>query len=223
MISIKEKEQASELSILEKVIAGETHLFEKIIRTYNTLLYKTGRSYGYNHEETEDIMQDSYINAFVSLSGFELRSSFKTWLVKIMLNNCYQKKQKFSYKYESNRSDLIDEKSKPMYSNQIPTDPSKSLLSQELKSIIEKSLEQIPVDYRLVFSLREISGLNVAETAEALNISQANVKVRLSRAKSLLRNEIEKVYSSEEIYEFDLIYCDSMVNHVMEKIKLMKV
>ena len=219
--SIKENEQTTELSIITKIIAGETHLFEKIIRNYNALLYKTGRSYGYNHEETQDLMQDSYVNAYISLAGFELRSSFKTWLIKIMLNNCYHKKQKFSYQNETNRSDLIDEKSKPMYSNQIHMDPTKSLLSQELKTIIEDSLEQIPTDYRIVFSLREISGLNVSETAEALNISQSNVKIRLSRAKSMLRDKIEKLYSTEEIYEFDLIYCDAIVANVMEKINVL--
>jgi DNA-binding Lrp family transcriptional regulator len=79
-------------------------------------------------------------------------------------------------------------------------------------------LLNIPEDYRIVFSLREMSGLNVSETAEALNISEANVKVRLNRAKSMLRKEIEKTYTPQEIFEFNLIYCDTMVENVMKKI-----
>lgn len=71
----------------------------------------------------------------------------------------------------------------------------------------------------MVFSLREINGLNVLETAEALSISETNVKVRLNRAKTMLRKEIEKSYTTEDIFEFNLIYCDAMVNRVMNNIK----
>ena len=74
------------------------------------------------------------------------------------------------------------------------------------------------VDYRMVFSLREINGLNIYETAEALEISEANVKVRLNRAKTMLRKEIEKSYSAEDIFEFNLIYCNAMVDIVMKKV-----
>lgn len=70
----------------------------------------------------------------------------------------------------------------------------------------------------MVFSLREINGLNVIETAEVLNITETNVKVRLNRAKTMLRKELEKSYSAEDIFEFSLIYCDAIVNNVMNKI-----
>lgn len=70
----------------------------------------------------------------------------------------------------------------------------------------------------MVFSMREMNGLNVAETANLLEISEANVKVRLHRAKSMLRSEIEKAYSAEEIFEFNLIYCDALTENVMRSI-----
>jgi RNA polymerase sigma-70 factor (ECF subfamily) len=73
----------------------------------------------------------------------------------------------------------------------------------------------------MVFSLREISGLTVEETAEVLNISEGNVKVRLNRAKTMLRKEVEKLYTAEDIFEFNIIYCDAMVNKVMSKLNEM--
>ena len=88
--------------------------------------------------------------------------------------------------------------------------------------VIENALQNVPIDYRLVFSMREMNGLNIAETAEALNISDTNVKVRLNRAKALLRKEIEKSYSRQEIFEFNLIYCDAITSAVMRKIKDLK-
>jgi RNA polymerase sigma-70 factor (ECF subfamily) len=95
-------------------------------------------------------------------------------------------------------------------------------MNRELNFVIENALQQIPIDYRMVFSLREVNGLNISETADALDISEANVKVRLNRAKSMLRKEVEKSYSKEDIFEFNLIYCDRMVENVMNKLKAVK-
>lgn len=106
-----------------------------------------------------------------------------------------------------------------MFSNDQHTDTNKTVLNRELNFVIENALQKIPLDYRMVFTLREINGLNVAETANALNIGESNVKVRLNRAKNMLRKEVEKSYSSEDIFEFNLIYCDAMVENVMTALK----
>ena len=134
-----------------------------------------------------------------------------------MLNNCFRKKQKFSFKNEV--ANEISDKSIPMFSNQPQTDTNKTVVNRELSLVIENALKQVPLDYRMVFSLREINGLNVAETAEALSITGANVKVRLNRAKTMLRKEIEKSYTAEDIFEFNLIYCDAITSNVMNKLK----
>ncbi len=71
-------------------------------------------------------------------------------------------------------------------------------------------------DYRMTFTLRELTGLSITETAELMSVTSSNVKVRLNRAKLMLRKEIEKIYSTADIYEFNLIYCDRIVNAVMK-------
>lgn len=218
---MKNFDHLTDIEIVGRILSGDTPLYELIVRRYNPYLYKIGRSYNYNHEDTQDLMQDTYVDAFKNLSRFENRSAFKTWLVRIMLNNCYRKKEKFSYKNEFPR-DILNENSIPMFNNS-NNDAGKQSNNRELGRIIEQSLSQIPEDYRMVFSLREMNGFNVAETAELLQISESNVKTRLSRAKSMLRKEIEKFYSIHDIYEFNLIYCDDMVNRVMEKIKTAKI
>lgn len=209
-------EEYTDTQVIENILNGQTALFEILIRRNNPFLYKAGRSYNYNHEDTQDLMQETFIDAYKSLSRFENRSSFKTWIIKIMLNHCYRKKQKFSYKNEIAKD--INENSKPMFSNS-HNDSGKVVTNRELNYVIENALQQVPLDYRMVFSLREMSGLNIAETAETLNISEANVKVRLNRAKTMLRKEIEKSYSAEDIFDFNLVYCDAIVHRVMNKIK----
>lgn len=210
-------EQYADYDIIKKINEGEIKLFEILIRRYDPFLYKIGRTYHYNHEDTEDLMQDAYMNAYCSLKKFENRSSFKTWLTRIMLNICYQKKRKMSIKKEVVTSGIQNEESGQLsqpssYGNE------KITMNKELGHVLENAIHSIPEDYRIVFTLRELNGLNVAETSEALNISESNVKVRLNRAKTMLQKEIKKMYSPQEIFEFNLIYCDVMVNRVMNKI-----
>ncbi|MGN6194282.1 MAG: sigma-70 family RNA polymerase sigma factor [Ginsengibacter sp.] len=213
-------EQYSDLEIIQKINEGEVRLYEILIRRYNPFLYKIGRSYRYNHQDTEDLMQDAYVNAFFNLKKFENRSSFKTWFTRIMLNLCFQKKQKLSFKNEIIADDIKNEKSDIMFHHS--TNNEKITVNKELGHIIENAIHQIPEDYRIVFTLRELNGLSVAETAEALDISESNVKVRMNRAKGMLQKEIKKMYSVDEIFEFNLIYCDAMVEKVMNRIADLK-
>lgn len=205
----------TETEIIDRVREGEKALYEIIVRRFNPYLYKIGRSYNYNHQDTQDLMQETFIDAYKGLAQFEGRSNFKTWIIRIMMNNCYRKKGKSDVK--NGKMGYINERSKPMFSSTV-RDTDRMVQSHELGLTIERALGEIPLDYRMVFSLREINGLSVAETAEMLQISEANVKVRLNRAKAKLRNEMEKTYSPGELFEFNLIYCDAMVENIMKKI-----
>lgn len=211
--NVKLFEKREDWEIIQHVLQGEKALYEIVIRRYNQFLYKLARGYGYGHHDAEDLMQETYISAYKHLGSFENRSSFKTWLARIMLNHCYQKKQKFSFQKEIALETKLSERSTPMFQNNEGAD--KTVLKKEFGHILENALMQLSEDYRMVFTARELNELNVAETAEALNISENNVKVRLNRAKKMLRTELEKMYSPQEIFEFNLVYCDKMVANVM--------
>jgi RNA polymerase sigma-70 factor (ECF subfamily) len=109
-----------------------------------------------------------------------------------------------------------------MFSDGQQSDANKTAINKELGGIIENALQRIPNDYRMVFSLREINGLNVQETADILGITEVNVKVRLNRARALLKKEVEMSYSAEEMFEFNLVFCDAMVSRVMSKLRKQK-
>ena len=209
--------QYQDSEIIGKIISGEHALFEILIRRYNPYLYRIGRTYDYNHADTEDLMQDSYVQAFFNLSRFESRASFKTWLTRIMLNNCYQKKHKLRYQKEVAMNVAVTENLSPLFHQ--PSNTEKAMANTELGNVIENALRRIPEDYRIVFTLRELNGLSTADTVEALHISESNVKVRLNRARKMLQTEIVKMYSPEEIFDFNLRYCDGMVERVMQRIR----
>ena len=212
-------QQLSEVEIIESIINGDIALFEVLIRRYNPYLYKVGRSYGYIHQDVEDLMQETFIHAYENLSKLQNPMYFKTWLIRIMLNECYRKSYKAAARKEIMVDAFVCEKSTHMFSDNGNDDTEKTVGNRELNSIIENAIQHIPMDYRLVFSLRELNGMSVHDTAIALNLTEVNVKVRLNRAKAMLRKEVEKMYSAEEIFEFNLIYCDKIVERVMERIR----
>jgi RNA polymerase sigma-70 factor (ECF subfamily) len=96
--------------------------------------------------------------------------------------------------------------------------PAVKMLNSELKIKLEEAIRQLPEKYRIFFVKREIDNMSVAETQSCLNRIEVNVKVRLNRAKALLRNTLSNYYNKEEIFHFHLSRCDRMVERVMSRI-----
>jgi RNA polymerase sigma factor (sigma-70 family) len=208
----------SDAEIINKVVLGELALFEVLIRRHNPVLYKIARGYGFNHQDAEDLMQDTHIAAYQNLSQFAFKATYKTWISKIMIHKCLYKLNHGYATKEKPGSDIIHEDATPMLSNDKTLTPEQSSLNKEFTAVLEVALQKLPLSYRSVFLLREIEGFSVAETAEMLNISQVNVKVRFNRAKSMLQKQLEHFYISANLYEFNLVYCDKIVNRVYDHI-----
>ncbi len=191
--------------LIARIQGGEKRLFEVLIRKYNQRLYRIGMSILANDMETEDAMQAAYINAYEHLSGFEQRSSFGTWLTRIMINQCLEQKRK------KKQAPVIFEQTDNVISM---TTPLNELVNKELSHVLENAITQLPEKYRLVFVLREIEDMSVRETSATLQIEESNVKVRLNRAKTMLRENLNG-YMKDRVYSFHLTRCDRIVNHVM--------
>lgn len=145
----------NEKEIISRILNGEKSLYEIIVRRYNPFLYKLGRAYNYNHDDTQDLMQDTYIDAYKNLGQYKGIANFKTWLFRIMLNNCFRKKEKLSYKNEVMQD--INDNSKPLFSHS-GHDTERIVHNKELGEIIEKALSEIPFDYRMAFSFVKSMG-----------------------------------------------------------------
>lgn len=207
----------SETSIINRIIAGDAALFEILIRRYNSVLYKIARSYGFNHQDAEDLIQETHIAAYLKLNQFEGRSAYKTWISKIMVNKCLYKLNHGVGKNEKT-NETIDETATPLFSTTNAQGVEIIVMNKEFSNFLEASLNSLSPIYRTVFVLREMEGFSVAETSELLNITEVNVKVRLNRAKTMLQHHVQQLYNSTEIYEFNRVYCDRVVNNVFKKI-----
>ncbi len=204
----------SDHAVIQKILEGDKALFEILIRRYNPTLYKIARSYGFNHQDTEDLMQDTHVVAYTQLSKFEGRATYKTWISRIMINKCLYKLKHgyFKKEFPAEQDQLINNEFMHRHIKENTT------LNNELSLILEKCIQSIPLIYRTVFVLREVEGFSIAETAALLDITPTNVKVRLNRAKTLLQEKIEHFYTRTEVYSFNLVYCDAVVHKVFERI-----
>jgi RNA polymerase sigma-70 factor (ECF subfamily) len=197
-----------EPELIARILAGEKRLFEALIRKYNQRLYRIGMSILESEMEAEDAMQSAYINAYEHLSRFEQRSSFDTWMTRIMLNQCYEQKRKSRHALTSFEQP----------DNLVHMDtPANELANKELSGVLERAIALLPEKYRLVFVLREIEDMSVRETSATLNIEEPNVKVRLNRAKTMLRENLNS-YIKDDVYSFHLTKCDSIVNRVFDSL-----
>jgi len=206
-----------EEALIKKIVDGEKALFEVLIRRYNSVLYKLARCYGFNHQDAEDIMQETHVAAYTNLKNFQHKASYKTWVSKILIHKCVYKLSYGYFKNEQPGTNELHEHVKPVF-NESRMATEKIVLNRELSKILEKSLEGIPLTYRTVFILREVEGFSTNETAELMNSTPVNVKVRLNRAKALLQKKLESFYSSADIYEFNAFFCDGMVKRVFDQI-----
>jgi len=207
-VSTDTKPPLSDEALIARILNGEKRLFELLMRKYNQRLYRIGMSVLADETETEDAMQTAYINAYEHLSGFEYRSSFSTWLTRIMLNQCYKQKRETGQP----RGDFGQQ------DNFIHMEtPANELANKELCAVLEQAITRLPEKYRLVFMMREIEDMTVRDTSMALNIEETNVKVRLNRAKTMLRKNLSS-YMKDNVYDFHLSRCDSIVSRVMQHI-----
>jgi len=207
-----------EEELIKKIVDGDKTLFEVLIRRYNSVLYKLARCYGFNHQDAEDIMQETHVSAYTNLKNFQHKASYKTWVSKILIHKCVYKLSYGYFKNEHPGTNEMNNQVKPVF-NQSRMGTEKIILNKELSKVLEKSLEEIPLTYRTVFILREVEGFSTNETAELMNSTPVNVKVRLNRAKTLLQKKLEGFYSSTDIYEFNAIFCDALVKRVISQIE----
>lgn len=207
----------SDEETITRVLAGEKDLYALIVSRYNQRLYRVGMSIIKDPAEVEDVMQVAYIKAYENLGKFEFKSSFSTWLTRILINESLLRLKK--RKKSVTMNDDITNKEFYLQETVEMRTPLNEVLNSELKGMLEQAILRLPEKYRAVFIMREIENMNVAETKECLNISEANVKVRLNRAKVLLQNLLSSYYKKEEVLHLHLSKCNRITQYVMSQIE----
>ena len=220
MVSLDDQEDIAAKSlddskIVQEILEGKKDLYALIIRRYNQRLFRIGLSIIDDESVIEEIMQIAYIKAYENLEKFRFEARFSTWLIRILVNESlmYLKRREQTYRRGKNHLETGVLQSSVEYNT-----PLKEMLNSELRTALESSIKALPEKYRTVFIVRVIENMSVAETMECLGLTEASVKVRLNRAKIMLRNKLNSYVQNEEIMQFYKPRCDKMVDAVMKRV-----
>jgi RNA polymerase sigma-70 factor (ECF subfamily) len=198
--------------VVLRIRAGDTYLFEVLMRRYNQRLYRAARAILQNDADAEDAVQQAYLNAYRHLDQFAGRARFSTWLTRIAVYEALSRRRRARDQPLGSADDEPIERAVSA-----APDPERQTYAGELGTLLESALATLPRGYRSVFRLREIEGLNTAETAQQLRVSPGTVKTRLHRARDLLQRKLHDV-TPAEAFRFDGSRCDRLVAAVMSQL-----
>ena len=187
---------------LEAIVNGDRAEFVRLVDAYSSPIYRLGLRMLGSPQDAEDVLQNTFLNALTHLAGFEGRSSLATWLYRIAANEALMliRKRKPEIELEPEQGEENAEDLKPAQIVDWSALPEDQLLSGEGKTILDAAIQSLPESLRLVFLLRDVEGLSIKETAEALNLTETNVKTRLLRARMSLREKLT-AYHGERLIE----------------------
>lgn len=204
--------------VVARVRAGETALYEILMRRYNQRLYRAALAILKDSSEAEDVMQDAYVRAYQHLHQFEGRAPFAGWLLRIAVNEALGR---LRVRDRSRPLDADENQEVSMNMVEPSLDPEQSASRAELGLLLEQAVLGLPEAYRAVVMLRDVEELSTAETAEALELTQENVKIRLHRGHAMMREMLfERVGTkAKAAFPFMGERCDRIVRGVFTRLE----
>lgn len=217
---------ASDDVSLARLIAGGDHTaFEQLMRRHNTRLFRTARAVLRDDAEAEDALQEAYLEAYQHIREFRGDASLSTWLTRIVVNRALMRLR--STKRHRNVVPIDapygkDSREMPMdVADPSAESPRDAAARSEMRRMIERRIDELPLGFRTVFVMREVEDLSVRETAECLSIPEATVRTRLFRARALMRDALARDIdvASADAFAFAGGRCDRVVAHVMARLR----
>ena len=199
--AIRKQIKDKDFELIRAINSGRFDRFPDLVKRYEQKLYNFSLRMCRDGADAEDTVQETFLNVFRYLKDFRYETKFKNWLYRVAASTCIKnrRKSKFAPERELSLDEFLpqDETEVP---DQVPKwalMPLDKLLNDELLDKINAAIFALPEKYRLVIVLRDIEGFSTAETAQILNLSDANVKVRLHRARLFLRDKLKGYFENE--------------------------
>jgi RNA polymerase sigma-70 factor (ECF subfamily) len=181
-----------EKQLIVKAQAGDKKALAELVKKYEQTIYNFSFKICRDKQYAEQIMQETFYSMVKSLHQFDHNSKLSTWLYRIVANHCLmmarKKKNRPFISLDDDEENLFEEK----YAADWSSIPYKDTENEELKTILDKAIQNLSPDYRIVFLLRDVEGLSTEETAQVTELSVPAVKSRLHRARAFLRKEINE-------------------------------
>ena len=207
--------------LVRRALARDETAVRTILQANNRRLYRLARGILRNDAEAEDVVQEAYVRAFTHLESFRGDSSLSTWLSRIAMNEALGRLRR--------QRPAVDLDALPpgkleaeiiQFPFAASEDPEKSMAQREIQAIVEHAVDELPEAFRLVFVTRVIEGMNVEETAEILGLKPETVKSRLHRARTMLRDIVERKIGPVvmEAFPFAGKRCERLTDAVLKRL-----
>lgn len=180
---------------IELLRTGDRAEFARMVDAYYTPIYRLALKMLGDSADAEDVLQNTFLKALQHLPEFEGRSSLSTWLYRIAANEALMmlRKRRPTIPVDENPDDEDDGFTPTQFSDWCCL-PEQDFLTDESKRHLDLAIQKLPETLRVVFLLRDIEGLSIRETSEALGLSETAVKTRLLRARLQLRESLSSYY-----------------------------
>ena len=196
------------------------------MRRYNSRLFRVARAILRNDAEAEDALQDAYLQIYRKLHEFRGDAQISTWLTRVVVNAALMRarKQKRAIVVplqKRDRGDRGEHDAMADVEDRRAPSPSDITLRGEIRRILERRIDELPLAFRTVFVMRDVQDMSVHETADALGIPEPTVRTRLFRARALLREALQREIddASTDVFAFDGDRCDRIVAAVLDQVR----
>ena len=187
--------EPSDASVVARVCAGDLAAFVSLMRRYNRRVYRSVRSVLLDEAEAEDAVQETWLAVYRHLGQLESHVAFASWLTRIAVRSALARVGK-EHLLES--LDVLDEMHQP------PDTPAPEdvLHNKQVSTLLEHAMDALPPSYRVTLMLRDIEQMNTAEAAQALGVTEENLRIRLHRARSALREKLLGEFERAQVDAF---------------------
>jgi RNA polymerase sigma-70 factor (ECF subfamily) len=211
----------SDAELVQRARGPDEAAIRSIMQSNNRRLYRLARGILRNDSEAEDVVQETYVRAFTHLDSFRGDSSLATWLARIAMNEALGRlrRQRPAVEWTSLPPGVLEAQI-IQFPLSATSDPEKTMAQREIQHVVEHAIDDLPEAFRIVFITRVIEGMNVEETAEILGLKPETVKTRLHRARTMLRDNVEKKIGPVvmEAFPFAGERCERLTDAVLRRL-----
>jgi RNA polymerase sigma-70 factor, ECF subfamily len=215
---------SEDAELVRRALARDGTAFRAIMKQHNRRLYRIARSILRDDSEAEDVVQESYVNAFTHLDGFRGDSSLATWLSRIAMNEALGRlrRERKTVDLETFKGQRTEAEIIQFPQTATSNDPERTMAQREILQLVERATDNLPEIFRTVFVTRVIEGMSVEETADLLGLKAKTVKMRLHRARRLAREQLDKQIGPVlmEAFPFAGRRCERMTSAIMQRLGL---
>lgn len=211
--------------IVSRILQHDHGAFEALMRRHNARLFRVARAILRDDAEAEDALQDAYLDVYRHIGEFRGAAQLSTWLTRVVVNHALmrlrkRKRDQVLVPFESGTA--RDGNSLEMEAaDRQAESPTNAALRGEIRRLIERRIDELPTTFRGVFVMREVEGMSVEETADALGIPPATVRTRLFRARAALRAALARDIdmATGDVFAFAGSRCDRIVAAVLARLR----